>query len=49
MMNTTINGQKVQARDRFTSSSDIVNCIEAIRIRGVRDRDTRGIGLEIVV
>jgi hypothetical protein len=33
---TTINGQKVQVLDRFTSSNDGVDCIEAIRIRGIR-------------
>jgi len=33
---TTINGQKVQVLDRFISSDDGVNCIEAIKIRGVR-------------
>jgi hypothetical protein len=34
MTTTTINGQRVQVLDRFITSNDGVNCIEAITVRG---------------
>jgi hypothetical protein len=46
---TSIRGQRVQILDRFMTSNDGANCIEAITIRGDRNRVKWAIGTDVTV